>query len=809
MRFWVTPITVFGAIIVTQICLAKNIKQIEKSSYSLIEEQDNENSTLITVPDAFDVEVSESSSLEITTETIPDTTILIDTFSTTTFEQNDTFKNSWVQKIKQRRLFQSREQFTSRGTGNSPLWFGQIVSKFLYGEWSLVDINANCAKDLITYKAHIRESKIWAIKMLDSSAKGPDGLLTGNTASFGNFEQCLSATSKSTGISGGYTLVDIDFRPFKNIYPKFYDNDHSKDYDVFIDNDESIWEVIKHRVQPDYIQRHHYQWAICLPNTCKPNDVQNIVTNTLIPQLKHYGMEGNVSVDPTLHTSKLTLREYTVGFYLTCVFFLILVSMVFLGTWYDFLFLYYKPKSEHGSLKKIMKPFSLISNLDRLMKPSQSDEFSIMNGFKFLCILQVIHGHRNIREFGNPQMNNDFNYWMLHNFFTSVFKCVNFLETFFVISGFLTYNLLMKQLASKKRLDFIPIMIYRWLRIFPVYGALLLTYIFLLPYSNNGPYWQNIVYKESDRCKNNWWTNLLFINNYVNTENSCTINAWYLACDMHFFIIGVLLTYAIWKWKTLGIWVLYTCLGMSTILPGYLIYTHKYIAVAPLDATSLKDLASTSYYRDIYIKSHMRAMPYFIGMVAAYIYEKLKESRYKFPLKTRIFWLSTCFIAGFMVYLSPSLFFVFDFSRPYSSFEHAMFFTIPRLVLSLAISYAIIVHGISNTGVFLSGFLGHRSFQVLAKLVFCIYVFQEIIQIQTVASMKTPIYQDFTTLGFKFGGDLFMAIIYAFIVNVTIESPCDRLQKNVMKLFNGELFIKNKTESSSIQKVVTLREMRS
>lgn len=121
---------------------------------------------------------------------------------------------------------------------------------------------------------------------------------------------------------------------------------------------------------------------------------------------------------------------------------LILICLVYIGTWYDFIFLYYKPKSQHGHLsmyllsglnikavknenytsiliyhavnwlEKILKPFSLISNLERLMKPSQSDEFSIMNGFKFLCILQVIQGHRAIREFGNPQMNNDFNFWV-------------------------------------------------------------------------------------------------------------------------------------------------------------------------------------------------------------------------------------------------------------------------------------------------------------------------------------------------------------------------------------------------------------
>jgi len=61
-------------------------------------------------------------------------------------------------------------------------------------------------------------------------------------------------------------------------------------------------------------------------------------------------------------------------------------------------------------LEQIMKPFSLISNLERLLKPAETDEFSVMNGFKVLAIMQVIFGHRWFLELGNPQSNPDFFY---------------------------------------------------------------------------------------------------------------------------------------------------------------------------------------------------------------------------------------------------------------------------------------------------------------------------------------------------------------------------------------------------------------
>lgn len=55
-------------------------------------------------------------------------------------------------------------------------------------------------------------------------------------------------------------------------------------------------------------------------------------------------------------------------------------------------------------------------------------------------------------------------------------------------------------------------------RIFPVYGTLIVTYIFILPYINDGPYWRKMIYRESERCQTNWWTNVLYINNYVHTD---------------------------------------------------------------------------------------------------------------------------------------------------------------------------------------------------------------------------------------------------------------------------------------------------
>ncbi|XP_050058911.1 nose resistant to fluoxetine protein 6-like isoform X2 [Aphis gossypii] len=724
--------------------------------------------------------------------------------TTTTTEPTESTSNAnkvtekqWIQRIqnaKSRSLALPLQNTTNKISTGKPILLGQIISNVLYGApWLAPQTNSKCAKDMMLYNMHLQNLTLWAFKMLDATSKGPEGLVDANTFSFGNFDQCIESKSKILGISGGYTLVDIDFRPSYQLYPGFYDNDHSKDYEPF-DQDKTTFEILKHNVQEAYVQRHKFQWGVCLPDTCQSEDVQKIVSNVLIPELNRHGLEGNVTIDPLLHTSKENVYKFTAGFFFVCAMYVLIGLLVIVGTLYDFIYLQYRPKSEHGPMKKFMKPFSLISNFERLMKPSETEEFSIINGFKVCAILQVIIGHRWFIELGNPQSNPNFTHWMIHNFWLGYFKCTIFLETFFVISGFLTFYLITKQLTEKKHLNFIPIMIYRWLRIFPVYGTLIVTYIFVLPYLNSGPLWRMIVYRESERCKVNWWTNVLFINNYVHTDELCIIPSWYLACDMHFFIVGTLLTYAIWKWRKQGLVILGACLTLSTVIPAYIIINENQRGTADITPQNLKDLSKERFYTEVYIKSHMRSMTYFVGILAGYVYMRLKEADYKLSLKSRIFWAPVVLMIGNVIYLSSGTF--FTLKHQYVNYEHAIYFTIGRLVWSILISYGIIGHGLSGFGVCISGFLGHRVFHVLGKLVFCVYMYQEIIQLQTIGAIETPTYQSLTLIFWRFCGDATVAFMYAFAINVMIESPFDRFQKNVMKLFVGDAFSKPKPQQS-------------
>lgn len=93
-----------------------------------------------------------------------------------------------------------------------------------------------------------------------------------------------------------------------------------------------------------------------------------------------------------------------------------------------------------------MKPFSLVSNIQRLLKPSESEEFSIINGLKVFCIIQVIPGHRWLIEFGNPQSSPNYTHWV-----SVTLRSKAFYETF--VNIYYYYYVLFLLLVNSQQVD--------------------------------------------------------------------------------------------------------------------------------------------------------------------------------------------------------------------------------------------------------------------------------------------------------------------------------------------------------------------
>lgn len=101
-------------------------------------------------------------------------------------------------------------------------------------------------------------------------------------------------------------------------------------------------------------------------------------------------------------------------------------------------------------------------------------------------------------------------------------------QTFFLISGWLLTYHLYEAFDNKQSLTFsrlFLVFINRYLRLTPALIVVIAFHCTWLVHMGRGPFWDHMVGVEYRRCRQNWWTNLLYINNYVNKEEMvCILN---------------------------------------------------------------------------------------------------------------------------------------------------------------------------------------------------------------------------------------------------------------------------------------------
>lgn len=52
----------------------------------------------------------------------------------------------------------------------------------------------------------------------------------------------------------------------------------------------------------------------------------------------------------------------------------------------------------------------------------------------------------------------------------------------------------------------------------PAYITMIGIYALMLIHLGSGPIWNKKIGMESENCRESWWLNVLFVNNYINPE---------------------------------------------------------------------------------------------------------------------------------------------------------------------------------------------------------------------------------------------------------------------------------------------------
>lgn len=289
-----------------------------------------------------------------------------------------------------------------------------------------------------------------------------------------------------------------------------------------------------------------------------------------------------------------------------------------------------------STVRSLLKAFSLRHNVPRLLsvKGDRSGVLASFNGMRSLSMALIILGHTLTYMIAVGYVNSDdlfpptgaITTWSYQVFPSSEFA----VDTFLVLGGFLAAHALLKHVLNDGTVfftwtDVAFFLLHRLMRILPVYALVLAMNMYLLPLLSEGPFWF-MVDEELSNCKTAWWSNLLLINDVFpwmnNTSSQCMGWTFYLAIDIKLYALTPLFVALYLVVAPAAVTALSILIIASISVAGYV------VAINNLSVIPSANLQTQIDYSDMYYtKPWMRCPPYFLGILLAFLWDRVQRSR--------------------------------------------------------------------------------------------------------------------------------------------------------------------------------------
>ena len=429
-------------------------------------------------------------------------------------------------------------------------------------------------------------------------------------------------------------------------------------------------------------------------------------------------------------------------------------------------------------IKDLMLSFSLYRTIPAIMATHQpASAVTSINGIRVISMFWIILGHtfalgnlhphygfKNIQEISET---------VYKHFFFQVVSNIDFaVDSFFVLSGVLLSYLSIKEIDRHQgKFPFLSFYVHRLLRLSPAYYLSVFLQFKVLPHVGSGPLW---FVDDVSNCEKYWFTNILYINNFYPTLmfNSCHIPTWYLANVMQFFIISpvfLLLLHHCWKigFATIGGTML-ASIAIIGILAG----------IKNLNANLLQGDMLTNM-SIIYEKPYCRINAYFIGILLGFVLYK------EWKVRSNL-WILVCFYSlMWIIAISCCLTIVFGQYKtwnghPFTKAENIMYLMFSRTVYSTGV--ALMIYSCHNGfGGAINKFLSCSFWVPLSHLNFTAYLFHAMVITLMYRTMRFQfIYTDWLLI-ILFAATVVLSYSLAFIIAVTLEYPVVNIENAVYK----------------------------
>ncbi|XP_047519290.1 O-acyltransferase like protein-like [Pieris napi] len=669
--------------------------------------------------------------------------------------------------------------------------------------------NPECRRHGQILLRQLRGTKLWALNMLDSSAKIPSGLLQGNGIQLGDFDQCLSTRARvqlETGsivkVQGKYCLATMDVRA------------EHQDLEVAIDLLQGR-NLIKGRVSDPghFVPRFStLSWGVCVPSPCHPDDVEAMIKDSTI-RYEKLGISFNIEVDEVdchIQSKGNWWDEWMeLPTLLTLCFYGVVLCVVVIATCQDLL----SEKSNGDDTDEnkednvgdktnkqdgFISAFSLTRTVKKLIAPVGSEEISSIHGLRAIATIALIIAHKFLPIAHTPYANR-----------VKVAEVVSsaawswcrvgwvFTDCFLLLSGALTAYRTSEKTSAFNKLG------SKYLRLTPAMLAVIWFYAFIWDHVTVGPMWGGLVTKNADICRERWWWNLFYLQNYFGLESMCAPQTHQLALDMQLSIIGSFIVWAIHS-NMVGSALFMPIIHLFAAYSRYTMFRDHRLTMIAYHGVSVSQLYRTG--RMSYTSILHRSTSYLIG-ISLGLALRTPAQHSKFVIF--IGWVVSTGLWGVVLWAG------FDsgyFNYQYNVTFAAQYAALAPIAIGLAFAWLLYAahNGYSET---LSSLLSSRPMLLISRLSYALYLTQFIIFLTNAATIRTS--TEFTLLSVVDFQEIAAIFLSAVLLTLTLVIPMQSLP-NVLfgrkknneekELHNGTSDINKEENESDLQEKPSIRK---
>lgn len=494
--------------------------------------------------------------------------------------------------------------------------------------------------------------------------------------------------------------------------------------------------------------------------------------------------------------------------------------------------------------------FSLIQSFKKWrFFPADQPSLNVFNSFRLLCWVWIVTSNTYTLSQSVPTYGQEVD--EQSNVFFALLQsetCATYaISTFLLISGFTTMHKLVseeeanassaQQVVSDRLAAnsarfwkgvkwYFLLLLRRFVRLLPLYGAVILITQTAMLHVGSGPFWSTFEFSKglNENCGNNVWTNFAFINNFFpSPENRCFPWCYYFALEFQFFAMGPVVYYL---YKNLpkrvhftlfnGLLLLLSCLcrglqynqggereneemrlhnfapGQGTILfvdtanqqpqgmlVPFLVGTQLYFTFRGIRARKdeLHMFGEDSEFTRKLLQTRTkiatadlsgrslksRAMRFF--QADALSCRILAALSYK-SVRIILIWVSALLLCGCVIGS-----WALDTNLPVNHFGRRFFFAISILIWSISLQLFLLPMLFGYGGMFHRIFT-HRLWCGGSRLVYAAYLLHPVVISYNNATKYAPQLMHFLPFLYDVWGNAWLSLLIAFCFHLTIEQPC-------------------------------------